>query len=139
MTDRRNALYLKPQMSATVIVDNDNASKDLVTEPAPLNTGGNHLYMERLMVSVYEPSQGNGILELRDSSGNVKWRTNTDGVKDLNLNFGEQGLYIGQNTGLKAVVSSSSSEQASVSVIFMGHFAKNRVTDPVLTASEQAL
>jgi hypothetical protein len=95
--------------------------------------------MERLVISVFTPAQGGGNLELIDSDGNVKWRTNADSVKDLDLNFGEQGIYIGQNTGLKAAVSGSQIENAGVSVIFIGHFATQRPVDSTFTVAEQAL
>ena len=136
MTDKRKALWAEPQLTANVIVDNETASQDLITEPTIVNTGGNYLYMERLIVSVYSPSHGGGMLELKDSTGDVKWRTNVDGVKDLNLDFGEQGLYIGQNTGLKAVVSGSQGENAGVSVIFLGHTSNRRVSHTTLSSTQ---
>lgn len=139
MADKREVLFATPQLTASVIVDNDYASRDLVTEPDQVNTGGQYLYMEKLMVSIVEPSHGNGVLELRDSRGLVKWRTNTDGVKDLNLNFGRIGMYMGQNTGLKAVVSGSGGEQANVSVMFMGYRSKHKPQDPAYTVAQQHL
>jgi hypothetical protein len=124
MADKRKLLYMEPQLVANVIVDNDNASEELVTE---LQSGGEYLYMEKLVVSVYDPSEGGGQLELKDSTGDVKWRTNTDGMKDLNLDFPEPGFYLGRNTGIKAVVSGSQGNQAGVSVMFQGFLSNNRV------------
>ena len=130
---KREDLWAHPQLTANLIVDNETASQDLITEPAALNTGGTYLFIDKLFVSVTQPSHGGGILELKDSVGDVKWRTNTDGVKDLALDFGGPGLFIGQNTGIKAVLSGSVGEQASVSIVSICHTTAKYVTHMTAT------
>ena len=102
-------------------VTNDSASLELVAA-APIGSG-HYLYIEKLHFSVYEPAIGSGgIFEIKDTSGNVIYTINADGVKDLNFDYGENGIKLKTaNVGLQIVVSGGQTKQASVSVMFKGH------------------
>lgn len=105
------------------VVDNEEASLDLV----PIVGEGMYLYLEELNYSVYKAAVGgDGILEIKDTNGIVKWAINVDGVKEDTISFGGEGVLIGENVGLQAIVSGAGTVQASVSVGFKGHLSMRR-------------
>ncbi len=127
MASRKTQLHSYPQVNTILDLTNENAGQDLVTEPDQAASGkGNYLYMDKLVISIYQPSQGGGKLEITDHDGNVKYITNTDITKDLNLDYGDNGFYIGQNIGLRALVSESTNEQASITIHYQGHIQRHR-------------
>jgi hypothetical protein len=110
--------YEYPQISATGQVTNDSASLEVVSSPGSVT----YLTIERVNFSVFEAaSGGGGICELKDTDGVVLYTFNVDGIKDIHLNFGDEGLKIGPDKGLQFVVSGASTKQASVSIAFNGH------------------
>lgn len=106
------------QINAHAIVTDDDASADLFEA----NSDGQYLYLDNAIISVYKASDGaGGILEFLDTDGVVIHRMNADGVKDVFMPIGNEGLRIGQNTGIQILVSGADM-QASVSVIATGHY-----------------
>ena len=111
--------YEYAQVNAAGIVNNDEAGAvDLVENPGT----GQYIYIEKLTVSVYEAAEGGGgIVEILDTGGGVVWRVNADGIKDVALTFGEEGLRVGPGVGIQATVSGAQTKQASASVSLTGH------------------
>src|SRR3990167_4429332 len=80
------------QLNEAVTVTNDDASKDLVATPG----SGIYVYIEKLNISVYEAAiGGGGVIGIIDTLGASIYKTNADGVKDISLDFGEEGLMVG--------------------------------------------
>ena len=107
------------QLSGVKILTHDNAAGNIIPNPKQ----NLKLYIERLIVSVYEAAiGGDGILEISDTKGNVIWRLNVDGVKDFDLPFGDLGTKVSEdiNVGVQAMLSGAST-QASVSIAVMAH------------------
>ena len=107
------------QLGATAILSNDDASVDVIPNPEQ----GMYLYVEKMNVSVYESAiGGGGILELVDTDGDVFYRTNVDGIKDLFLDFGREGIRVGviRDLGLQGILSGADT-QASVSLAIVAH------------------
>jgi len=98
-----------------------NAAADIELLAAP--TGNVYLYIEKLTVSVYEAAIGEGgICQIIDTNGKVFKTINTDGVKDVNFDWGNYGIRLDDtNIGLRAVVSGAQTKQASVSITMKGH------------------
>ena len=114
MADR----YQYPQKNFIGVVSNEDASL------CPISAVGEgvYLYIEKLNISISKAAVGgDGILQIKDTNGLVKWEMNVDGVKDFNLNFGDEGVLIGEDVGLLATVSGAGTTQASVSVGGKGH------------------
>lgn len=111
--------YEYAQINATGIVSgDDNAAVDLAANPG----AGQYIYIEKLVVSVYEAAEGGGgIVEVLDTGGGIVWRVNADGVHSEALNFGEEGLRVGPDVGIQATVSGAQTRQASASVALTGH------------------
>src|SRR3990167_2669790 len=102
--------YEYPQVSVSGQATNEDASVDLVSNPGSTM----FVYIEKLDLSVFKASSGGGgIAEIKDTDGNVIYTINTDGVKDISLDFGEEGLKIGPNLGIQLAVSGAQSGQAS--------------------------
>ena len=107
------------QLNGCNILTHDNAADDIIPNPKQ----NLYLYIEKLIVSVYEASVGGeGILEISDTKGNVFWRLNVDGVKDFELDFGSWGKKVSNdiNVGMQAMLSGANT-QASVSIAVMAH------------------
>ena len=107
------------QLNGFNILDHDNAADAII--PAP--NQDLYLYIEKLVVSVYEPAiGGSGILEISDTMGNVFWRLNVDGVKDFELDFGSEGQKVGEDVdvGMQALLSGANT-QAGVSIAIIAH------------------
>jgi hypothetical protein len=112
--------YEYPQVSAAVDVSNAAGSQDLVSDQGDAV----YLYVEKLNISVYRAATGGGgIVRVQDSDGNTVWTSSADGVKDLVLDWGTEGLRLGPGVGLQAIVANAQGEQASASVGVKGHLA----------------
>ena len=111
------------QLSGTAILTHDNAAGNIIPNPKQ----NLYLYIEKLVISVYEAAiGGDGVLEISDTSGNVFWRLNVDGVKDFELDFGTWGKKVSEdiNVGMQAMLSGAGT-QASVSIAIMAHLYIN--------------
>lgn len=116
--------YKYQQISATGQVTNDAASLEVVSNP------GSELYLslESINFSVFAAAiGGGGICELKDTDGDVIYTFNVDGIKDIPLKFGDEGLEIGPNKGLQFVVSGADNKQASVSIAIHAHTSFQKV------------
>ncbi|TAL13928.1 hypothetical protein EPN95_04545 [Patescibacteria group bacterium] len=112
--------YEYPQINAAGQATNEGASVDLVSNPGSTM----FVYIEKLDLSVFKAaSGGGGIAEVKDTDGNVIYTISVDGVKDIPLDFGEEGLKVGPGVGIQLAVSGAQSEQASVSAALSGHLA----------------
>ena len=108
-----------PQINVTGQVTNDAGSNLIVPAPG----SGMYVHIESINISVFRASTGGGIVRIQDTDGGVIWTMNTDGVKDIKLEFGQSGYLVGENLGVQAVVGDSNGEQASVSISVVGHKA----------------
>lgn len=107
------------QLANVAVITHDDASVDIIPNPEQ----GLYLYVEKAIISVYEAAiGGGGILELLDTDGDPFYRLNVDGVKDLLLDFGAEGVKVGSviNLGLQAMLSGADT-QASVSLAITAH------------------
>ena len=105
--------------SAVAYVSNEDNGKTLVAEPASTEPDRDfYLWLESVSYAVSEPSVADGVCEIIDQDGTVRWRINTDGIKEDTVIIGREGrgIRIGQNGYLNASVSGSSGNQASVSI-----------------------
>ena len=110
-----------PWYTGVGTVSEDNASLELVAA-AVTNL---YRYVEKLTFSVSKAAiGGGGILEIRDTDGIIFWTINVDAVKDIPLDWGEEGVKVGtlKNLGLEAVLSGAGT-QATVSIGVTGHLA----------------
>jgi len=109
-----------PQVNATGEVSNAAGSLDLVSNPGSVT----YLYLDRLNISIFQAAAGGGgIVRIQDTDGGHVWTVNADGVKDVSLSWGDEGLKLGPNVGLQAIVANAQGEQASASVSVAGHLA----------------
>ena len=112
--------YEYPQVNATGEVSNDAGSLDLVSNPGSVL----YLYLDRLNISVFRAaSGGGGYVRVQDTDGSHVWTVNADGVKDVSLNWGDEGLKLGPGVGLQVVTAGAQSDQASASVSVAAHLA----------------
>lgn len=113
--------------SASVIVTNDDNGKILVAEP--ISTAVDYewwLWLDELSYAVFEPSVEGGTLEIIDQDGDARWTINTDSIKEGTVEFGHDGLRIGQNGYLTASVANSPVKQASVSLSIKAHATRRK-------------
>lgn len=112
--------YEYPQVNCVGEVTNDSANLDLVA----VQGSTMYIYIENINFSVYEAAIGTGgKFRLQDTLGNIIYSVNTDSVKDIPLNFGEEGIKIGPGVGIQAIVYGAGVTQASVSVALSGHLS----------------
>lgn len=112
--------YEYPQFNAVGTVSNETGSLTLVAEPGPTL----YLYVEKISISVFSAAVGGGgVVRVQDTLGNNVWTVNADGVKDVILSFGEEGVRVGQGVGLVAVTADAGGNQASASVGVAGHLS----------------
>lgn len=125
-------------LNGRAILTNDDASDNVIPELSGhtqtvrdlisqhmSQTKNFYLYLEKGKISVYKAAEGSGgILELADTNGGVFDRINVDGVKDILLDYGTEGLKVSTDTdiGIQALVTGATT-QASVSVALIGHLA----------------
>jgi hypothetical protein len=110
-----------PIVTGAGTVTEDDASLELIAQA----TTDLYMYVEKLSFSVYKAAiGGGGILELKDTDGEIWWAINVDGVKEVNLDWGDVGIKMRnvKNLGLRAVLSGAGT-QASVSIGISGHLA----------------
>lgn len=101
-------------------LSNESASVQLVAQPGSTL----YLFLERLDISVSKAATGGGgEIIVKNSTGDTVWRVNADGVKDVSLNWGEEGVRTGPGEGLVAVTANAQGNQAQASVAFVGHLA----------------
>jgi len=112
--------YEYSQVSGTAELTNSQASSTLVENPGSTV----YLYVESLAISVWRAAVGGGgIVRVQDTNGNSVFTVSGDGVKDVGLDFGSEGLRLGPGVGLQAVTANAQGEQASASVAMSGHLA----------------
>lgn len=116
----RNRNYFIP-IEGIGYVNNDSASALLCTIPE--YDPDMFFYLEKLNFSVSKAAVGgSGICEIQDHRGNIIWSINVDVVKDLSLDFGEDGVKVDEHpVGSLLVALSGADTQATVSVSVLGH------------------
>jgi len=99
------------ELIEVVELDHDNSSATVH------KACSDNLYfrVKELHMSVYEASAEGGILEILTTEGELVWKTYVDVKKDLSVPFGNNGVKVGQNTGIQAILSGATT-QASVSL-----------------------
>ena len=108
--------YEFPELNRTVIVDNETGMQPVIAE-----SSGYYQYAKRIDYAVFEPSVENGIMEIRNTNGDVLWTVNTDGVQVHHLEWGDTGYEVATGDELQVLVSGSVERQASVSVKVSGY------------------
>jgi len=107
-----------PAINVTGIVDNNNASLDIVSALG----SGMYIRLKKVSFSVVEPAiGGGGICQLKDTEGINIYKFNVDGVKDITLDFGLVGYEISINKGLQFVVAEGATKQATVQIALSGY------------------
>jgi len=116
--------YLHRNGAAQVTSDAGQAEL-LATPTGTLRDGSNYyLFMEKLTISIYKAAAGGGgVIIIKDREGTEIWRVDADSTKDVPVDFGKEGLYIGQDTGLMAVSAGASTSQAEAWIGFKGHLS----------------
>ena len=113
--------YEYPQANGIGTVTEDEASITLI----PDTKNELYLYVERIGISVYRAAiGGGGILQIKESDGDaIIWTVNVDGIKDVSIDWGDEGAKASNNqgTGLIAVLSGADT-QASVSIGITAHY-----------------
>jgi len=114
-----------PRVSKTGIVDNENASLQIISSESKHATL--YLYIERLNFSVYKAAVGGGgICTVQTDDGTHIWTVDVDTARDIpSVDFGEFGYKVhdDENVGVQAVLSGADT-QASVSVGIVGHYER---------------
>lgn len=118
--------YEYPQINAIGQVTEDAASLELIpNKHGPREVSYDlYLYIERIHLSVYRAAIGGaGICELKTIDGDVVYTINVDGVKDINIDWGDEGVKVSdtKDPGLQAVVSGGGT-QGSVSIGIAAHY-----------------
>jgi len=112
--------------SATVQVSNEVNGVTLVAEPTVTSADWDwYLWLDQIDYAVWKPSIEGGHLEIVDQDGTVRWKINTDGIKENSVSFGHSGIRVGQNGYLVAAVSGSPQKQASVSISVKAHTTRH--------------
>lgn len=112
--------YEYGQFSGAGDVNNERGAVELVANPG----AGQYLYVEKIHISVYRAAAGGGgLVQVLDTSGTPIWAVSADGVKDLTMDFGDEGLRIGPALGLQAVSGGANGDQASANVGVIAHSA----------------
>lgn len=114
------------QLNATGIVDEDNASLQII--PATHGLAGSkydlYLYVEKIVFSVYKAAVGGaGICTIQSNEADIIWTINVDGIKDVTIDWEDEGVKVGtvKDIGLQAVLSGADT-QASVSIGVTAHY-----------------
>jgi len=107
------------QLGGHAILDDNTMSNTIIANPRQ----NMYSYVEIIDLSVYEAAEGGGgILEIADTNGNVFRRYNTDGVKDIYVNYGKKGIKLSddKDVGVQVLLSGALT-QASVSIAIRIH------------------
>ncbi len=110
-----------PQKNGSGEVTNASGQVELVAD-----TPGSvmYLFMEKLTISVYKAATGGGgTVQVKETDGTVIWETDADTPKDFSLDWGSDGLLIGQDSGIQVITANASTAQASAWVGFKGHLS----------------
>ena len=112
--------YRYPQFNGFGEVSNTNAQVEIVASPGETM----YAYIEHMAFSIHEAAQGGGgKLRLQDSNGNKIWETDANGVKAEPIPLGDEGIRIGPDAGIHAVVYGAGSKQATATVAVTGHLS----------------
>jgi len=108
----------REELTATARLTDDDISAQIV----PACADGMYMFIDKIDVSVYKAgsSLDDSILEILDSDGKWVWTLNVGTVKERQFDFGNEGLNVGKNTGIQALLSGAST-QASVSLSVVYH------------------
>jgi len=119
MSDR----YLYPQVIAYAHLDNEDPELTIV-EGSDDGITTQWLRVENMALSVDEAAKGGGG-KLRiygeGSTASTFWEFDVNGVKDITLNFGQEGIPYPFKSDVKAILYGAQEEQASVYFGFYGH------------------
>jgi len=112
--------YQYPQLNYDGIIDNDtNAAIDIFETLGTTQK----IYIERGSLSVFKAAVGGGgHLEIMDTAGEVYFSSDVDEVKNIPINWGDEGRQIAEGEGVQVVLSGAATEQASVHVALTGHY-----------------
>lgn len=108
----------REELTVTANLTDDNISAQIV----PACADDMYLFIDKIDTSVYKAGSSleESILEILDSDGNWVWTMNVGTVKERRFEFGNEGLNVGKNTGLQALLSGALT-QASVSIAIVYH------------------
>lgn len=113
--------------STVAQVSNDENGITLVAEPLSTDADYNWwLFLDEINYAVWDPSVEGGTFEIVDQDGTVRWKINTDSVKENTVSFGIDGIRVGQNGYLVASVANSPIKQASISISIKAHRTRRK-------------
>ncbi len=119
--------YLYPQVQVYAELTNDDPEMIIVRgtttlTPLQLSTHISYLRVEKMSFSVHQAAKGGGgKLRFQDQQGNIFWHVDVNGVKDVSLDFGEEGISWAIRHDIKAILYGAAEEQAKVWFGLDGH------------------
>lgn len=109
-----------PFVTGVGSVTQDSASLDLIAEA----THNLYTYVERISYTVYKAAEGgSGVLEIKDTEGEIFWTIPVDKIHNDVIDFGDEGVKAStvKNVGFQAVLSGAET-QASVNIGMGVHY-----------------
>jgi len=128
--------YGYPEVRVYGQLTNDNAVIDIIAGTVNIPTGSTsysntmqYLCVEKLTYSIYKPAKGGGgKWRFQDQDGNTFWETDVNGVKEISLSFGEEGIPWPFESRIQSIVHGAAGEQASLWFGLEGHTDSESVT-----------
>lgn len=123
--------YLYPKVLAYGELTNDNPEMTIVRESTtilPAEVYVQYLRVDNISLSVYQAAKGGGgKLRFFDQATTQSslWEIDVNGVKDINLPFGEEGVPWPFERDIKAILHGAGVEQARVWLSVEGHIDTN--------------
>jgi len=118
-----------PEVRVYGELTNDDASIDIITGTTSLPSGSTsysytmqYLCVEKLAYSIHKPAKGGGgKWRFQDQDDNILWETDVNGVKEISLDFGEDGVPWPFETTIQTIVHGAAGDQASLWFNLTGH------------------
>jgi hypothetical protein len=113
--------YLYPQIIAWGLLTNDSPELTIVLGSDDEITY-QYLRVERINFSIYQAAKGGGgKLRFQDQDGSIFWEADVNGVKDISMDFGQEGMPWRFKEDIKALVCNAITEQAKLWLHVEGH------------------
>jgi hypothetical protein len=117
----------------------DAAEEDSPITPIAERSSGEHLYIKKITFSIYSPSSGgNGRILIRaataetstvSSSQTDLWQLSCAETKDVALDFGEQGIYAGEQRSIQIIPMEHTYNPPAFSIFIEGYISFRRLAD----------
>lgn len=127
--------YGYPEVRVYGQLTNDSAVVDIIAGSESYLSGSTtqatmqYLCVEKLTYSVHKPAKdGGGKWRFQDAEGNYFWETDVNGVKEISLDFGEDGMPWPFDTRIQTIVHGAAGDQASLWFSLVGHTDSEGIT-----------